>query len=202
MQSTRGLRTVQEESVQRLYFSLIDSGWPEDDIALAEGPSIVRVENGKPRIVYDQALIDERIRLRFTQHRDRLPASCRVHQLPIDRVGALAAMNLDAFVGFTASEADDFIAIAYGTFKLRLWGIVTANTDGAEVYPPPLTAAGQPATEEWWQSSILPMASDILGYRWDHDRGHHDNGMGHEGGRCWGLGRCQLVFARSVHHPS
>jgi hypothetical protein len=207
MQTTSGLRAVQEESVRRLYSSMIRSGWSKDRMSLGEGQTIIHVENGKSKILYHQILADARIRLRFKTHRKRLPRNCRVHQLPLRRIGALADMNLDAFVGFANREADDFIAISYGTFKLRLWGIVTANANGAEIGPQPPVALGATQTEEWWQSSILALAADLHGNPWDNDRvstiTEWDRKAGNVGGWddvTWALLEGFIVYHEIAHY--
>jgi hypothetical protein len=89
-----------------------------------------------------------------------------VHQLPLEKVGALASLGLDAFVGFSESPAHDFIGVSWGIEKLRYWGIVAANAQGAELFTRPSNQGphGINLTQGWWQSSLLAMSADIYGH--------------------------------------
>lgn len=143
---------------------MVDAGWNPDDLVLdLEAGQIVARQSGGDRVCYSHFQADALIKPLFTRYRDMLPAQHRVHRLPLESVGALATLHLDALAGHSQEGPAEFIAISIGFLRLNLWCAVVASARGIPAFEP-LSPADALPESEWWQSAMMPVALDLMGF--------------------------------------
>lgn len=167
-----GLRRAQEHSIKVLYERVRDASDHPDRVALdLETGMIYFRDDGEARIVFSQIQADEMIRSTIQAYRDSLPPSLRIHELPLERVGALATLELSAFASCEESATEDYIALSIGVIRLSHWGLLVARTMGTAslVGGPECQFESYPAS--WWKRSIGALAMDLLGWPFDSELG-------------------------------
>lgn len=165
-----GLRRAQEHSIKVLYERVRDASDHPDLVALdLETGTIYSRDDGEARIVFSQFQADEMIRGTIQAYRDSLPPSLRIHELPLERVGALATLELSAFASCEESATEDYIALSIGVIRLSHWGLLVARTMGTAslVGGPECKFESYPAS--WWKRSIGALAMDLLGWPFDSE---------------------------------
>jgi bifunctional DNase/RNase len=171
MLKPEGMRQVQKVSMTLLYERQRQiAEQPERVVLDPELGMIYSKEEAETRIIFAQIQADDMIRKKFNAYRDLLPPESRIHQLPLERVGALATLDLSAFAACADAAEDDFIALSVGIIRLSHWGLLIARTMGVA------GVSGTPDSEieknplSWWKSSLAALAMDLLGWPFDSHR--------------------------------
>lgn len=115
------LRAAQLDSLELLFERLMEMGWADIDLTLDHSAGCIWANTEPRRPLFMQSFADKLVRDRFAGYRSKLPSDMRIHYLPIERVGALATVDLDAMATYSSDHDSDCIAISFGLMKLRFW---------------------------------------------------------------------------------
>lgn len=161
--TSTALRQAQRDSLESMQSRLLELGWTPErlDVDIEVG-CVWAIQDGSRRLVYVQHAVDEAIRQRFQSYRACLPDGLLIHDVPMNRVGALPTFELSALVGYPETAQDDFIAISAGAMKLGVWGRAVARAMGLRAADGAAGATGE-RPQAWWRSALLPLAYDLLG---------------------------------------
>lgn len=165
------LSAAQSQSLGVFYERMKELSLQPERLTLDLATQIVYLnEDAGPRVLFSQLVADDVVRRRFASIRSLLPPSMGVHELPLERVGALATLELSALAACANSADEDFIALSMGVYRLSHWGLLAARAlELVELEEnPEFEVESYPLS--WWRGSLAAVAMDLIGWPFDVER--------------------------------